>query len=95
VIVLSSAERLPLRLAAQVAAALERQALGLIALDGGLNDEEQCPRSLTTRLAMHIDLRAVARGQLSGSDFAAADIERGRARLAAVTMDDEALRAPR
>lgn len=107
VIVLSQAERLGQPLAARIAATLDRRTVssvrgamrselparfGVIALDSGVADEH-CPAALSERLAVHLDLRGLA---LDDQDIAADErdgMDAARARLRAVHVDADALRA--
>ena len=99
VILLSGAERLPARSAALVAAALEgapqrgQSGFGLVALDGGVDAEEQCPRTLAERLALHIDLREVPGRALQAAPFRHAAIARARKRYGSVRAEADAVRA--
>ena len=80
VLLLSTAERLPGRLAAQFAAALDTQAVtsrragqplpqatrfAVVALDTAQGEEEGCAPVLRERLAIHLDLRGVTEQELS------------------------------
>ncbi len=80
-LVLSMAERVLADTAAQIGAALDNGSVrlerdgfgathlarfGLIALDEGLDHEEAPPEALLDRLAIHLDLKAVALGDIVG-----------------------------
>jgi len=94
VIALSSAERLPARLAVPLAAALDRREVALVALDGSLGEDEPCARVLADRLGLAIDLRECDERQLQlmSDEFDAGDVQRARRRLGEVATDDESLR---
>ena len=94
VIALGSAERLPVRLAAALAAALDRREVALVALDGSLGEDEPCARVLADRLGLAIDLRDCDERQLQLMDgeYDADDVQRARQRLREVATDDESLR---
>jgi len=108
VILMSMAERVPARLAAVVAAALDsgsvagagaaREGLhparfGLVALDSGQGEDEHCPVVLAERLALHIDLHGVHPDDLANSPVDRATLARARSRLAAIRSDAVAISA--
>jgi magnesium chelatase subunit D len=106
VILMSMAERVPARLAAVVAGALDSHSVagaagqdaqparfGLVALDSGRGDEEHCPLVLVERLALHIDLHGVHPDDLLGAPIDRAALTRARSRLGAIQVDAEAITA--
>jgi magnesium chelatase subunit D len=104
VILMSMAERVPARLAALVAAALDSHSIaapgavlparfGLVALDSGHDDTEHCPAVLSERLAMHIDLHDVDPDELADPLIDRSGIARARARLARISADPAAIGA--
>jgi magnesium chelatase subunit D len=108
VVLMSMAERVPARLAALVAAALDSHSVaavgagrqgahparfGLVALDSGQGEEERCPGLLSERLALHIDLHGVDADDLVSSPIDRAAIARARCRVGVVTIDAAALGA--
>jgi magnesium chelatase subunit D len=108
VILMSMAERVPARMAAVVAAALDsgsvagagagREAphparFGLVALDSGLGEDEHCPAVLAERLALHIDLHGVHPDDLANPPVDRAALARARSHLAATRIDAAAITA--
>jgi len=106
VILMSMAERVPARLAAVVAGALDSHSVagaagqdaqparfGLVALDSGRGDEEHCPLVLAERLALHIDLHGVHPDDLLSTPIDRAALTRARSRLGAIQVDAEAITA--
>ncbi|CAN5753986.1 magnesium chelatase subunit D [soil metagenome] len=106
VVLLAMAERLPVGLAARVAAVLDTQEvavqrdglalrrparLGVIALDEGASDDEQAPAALLDRLAFQLRLDEAAGGE--AVDWRRADIEQARALLPRVTAGDGIVQA--
>ena len=107
-VVIPMAERLPLRLAALLAATLDTGAVtieregfatraatrfGVLAFDESIEDEEQPPTILAERLAFHIDIDDVPSDEIVDVGASAADIAAARARLAAVVLPDPILDA--
>lgn len=86
------AERIEPRVAAQIAMALDApEGCGFLflALDGGQDVEESCPRVLTERLAVHLDLRSVP---AEGIEIGEADrrrVELARSRCDGVRVSGE------
>jgi magnesium chelatase subunit D len=93
VILMSMAERVPARLAAVVAAALDSHSIaavgagrrsaqparfGLVALDGGQGEDERCPVLLSERLSMQIDLHGIDPEDLARAPLDRAAIARAR-----------------
>eukprot|EP01035_Chromulina_nebulosa_P017453 gene17453-23005_t len=83
ILIMAMAERISAATAAKIAmvmdrgmAATERDGItvlnparfGVVALDEGLDEDEQPPRALTERLALIVDLRTVSHRDLMGSD---------------------------
>ena len=108
VILMSMAERVPARLAAVVAAALDSGSVagggaaherlhparfGLVALDSGQGEDEHCPAVLAERLALHVDLHAVHPDDLASSPVDRAALALARSRLAAIRIDAAAITA--
>jgi magnesium chelatase subunit D len=109
-LVLGMAERVPAHMAAQLCAVLdthevrlEREGLtqrhparlALVALDEGLEDDEQLPAALLDRLAFQLPLetRQANLGAEPSSAWSAADIARARHQLAQVSLPDRLLEA--
>ncbi|WP_420346276.1 hypothetical protein [Pelagibius sp.] len=95
-LILASAERLSAATAARLTATLDRGMVaverdgttarhrtrfGIVALDEGLDDSEAVPPALADRLALHIDLNGLRRGDSPQSVFAPEEIARARRRL--------------
>jgi magnesium chelatase subunit D len=108
VILMSMAERVPARMAAVVAAALDSGTVadagsvraaahparfGLVALDSGQGEDEHCPTVLAERLALHIDLRGVHPDDLAQLPVDRLALALARARLAAIRGDAAAITA--
>lgn len=108
VIALAMAERLPSWTAAQIAAALdageamlERDGFtrrtparfGVIALDEGIDADEQPPAVLLERLAFRVDLTGLTRAEPPAPSVTAQEIASARGRLAAVRVDEEIIEA--
>jgi magnesium chelatase subunit D len=106
VILMSMAERVPARLAAVVAAALDSHSVagaarqdtrparfGLVALDSGQADEEHCPLVLAERLALHIDLHGVHPDDLLSAPIDRAALARARSHLGTIQVDAAAITA--
>jgi magnesium chelatase subunit D len=104
---LAMAERVPVGVAARLAAVLDTQEvvaerdglairhsarLGLVALDEGLSDEEQMPAALLDRMAFHLDLNARAPAQ-DIPDWQPEEIVQARALLAQVRVSDDIVQA--
>lgn len=109
-LVLAMAERVPAHMAAHLCAALdthevrlEREGLtqrhpahlALVALDEGMEDDEQLPAALLDRLAFHMPLDTHAGGDASPEQQAwqPSDITAARQRLAQVQVPDRILEA--
>lgn len=109
-LVLAMAERVPAHMAAHLCAALdthevrlEREGLtqrhpahlALVALDEGVEDDEQLPAALLDRLAFHLPLDTHAGGDASPAQEAwqPSDITAARQRLAQVQVPDRILEA--
>ncbi len=109
-LVLAMAERVPAHMAAHLCAALdthevrlEREGLtqrhpahlALVALDEGVEDDEQLPAALLDRLAFHLPLDTHAGGDASPEQEAwqPSDITAARQRLAQVQVPDRILEA--
>lgn len=99
VLVLASAERIEPAMAARLTAAMDRGFVaparnasgqpcnanfGVVALDESLADEEGVTPALADRLALHVDLGAVARHEKLQPAFGSADVAKARQRLGAV-----------
>jgi magnesium chelatase subunit D len=108
VVIAPMAERIEPGLAARLAGVLdrgevrvEREGFGetlparvaLVALDEGCDEDERVPAALAERLALRIDLQAVALGQAIEPAPDAADLAVPRAMLPRVSCPDEVLRA--
>ena len=102
VVLLAMAERLSVSTAAHIASAIDTQELvaerhgigarsasriGVVALDEGLDDDEQVPARLRERLAFHLRLSDEA----SDAPFTREDVAAARERLAHVRMADEVI----
>jgi len=107
-LLLIMAERMPARSAARVCAVLdageavlerdgfarrEPARLGVVALDEGLEPDEQPPQALLERLALHLDLSALPAGGLAAPCATRAEVEAARARLGAVAAGAQMLEA--
>jgi len=109
-LVLGMAERVPAHMSAQLCAVLdthevrlEREGLtqrhpariALVALDEGLEDDEQLPAALLDRLAFQLPLetRVALEGAEPATDWSAADTARARHSLAQVSLPDRLLQA--
>jgi magnesium chelatase subunit D len=107
-VLLAMAERVTSGTAARIAAALDWHEVatardgiaridptrvGVIAFDEGLDAEERPPSALLERLAMHVRLESLALRDLSPAPYSADDIRAARARLPAISVDDEILGA--
>lgn len=107
-LILPMAERIEPRVAAAIASALdlgevvvEREGFtqrtatrfAVIALDESLADEPPTPGVLRERLAFDIDLEGMQISDMARSPFAASDLVSARARLARVSVDDDAISA--
>lgn len=106
VLVLAMAERVEPATAATLSQALDRgrvrverdglsaevaAAVGIVALDEGIEAEEQVPEVLAERLAFTIDLDPVQLGDLIADPGSRPEIEAARARLDAVELPDDML----
>jgi magnesium chelatase subunit D len=107
VILVAMAERLPVMIAAHLAAALdakmiatERDGLsarlpariGIVALDEGIAEDERPPAALLDRLAFHVELGAKATLDRSGARIDRLAIEGARTLLPKVRISEEILR---
>ncbi|UEM01389.1 magnesium chelatase subunit D [Skermanella rosea] len=107
VVLLAMAERLPPAMAARLAAVLDRGEVrlerdgfarsldarfGLVALDEG-DADEQPAAVLTERLAFHLDLGAIAIGQVGTPYRSAADIAEARRRIGQVAASGAVVEA--
>jgi len=105
-IILSMAERMERDVAARICAAMDcgevhverngfsRHLAGrfsVIALDEGLGEDELVNFELASRLAFHVDLRALSHDQLDDSPVSQELLEQARALLPKVTVSDEML----
>lgn len=101
------AERLPARLVARLGAVLDQRTvvvqrdgiaqrqstvIGVIALDEGIEFDEQAPAALRDRLAFHVDLAATRVVEAAGSQFSPAEIAAARRRLPLARVGEEILR---
>jgi magnesium chelatase subunit D len=113
ILLMAMAERMSALTAAKIAmvmdrgmAATERDGItllnparfGAVALDEGLDDEEQPPRALTERLALVIDLRTLSHRDITGSDnhstaYDQESVMAAQLRLASVTTSDAIMTA--
>jgi magnesium chelatase subunit D len=108
VILMSMAERIPVRMAALLAAALDHRSVvasarapaaaaaprfGLVALDSGQGEDERCPAVLSERLALQVDLNGVDADDLVAPGLGRAAVALARSRIAAVQVDAGALAA--
>jgi magnesium chelatase subunit D len=112
VVLVAMAERLPAATAAQLAAVLDRgevvlerdgialrqpARLGVVALDEGIDADEQLAPALADRLALHIDLTDISPRDAfevdAGVVDGAADIARARRLLPAVVLPEPLLQA--
>lgn len=108
VVVLAMAERLSAGAAARLAAVLDAQEvvieregmavrkparIGMVALDESLADDESVALTLTDRLAFDLDFSGRPDADDPPVDWQALEVEQGRARLATVTVSDEAVEA--
>ncbi len=106
VVLIAMAERLPPATAARIASAMDRGGVqierdgvtlsqatrfGVVAFDESLPDDDPVPPALVDRLALRLDLRAVA--PRYALDFQDADISAARACWPRVTADDEVVQA--
>lgn len=107
VVFISMAERLPAALAARLGAVLDQRAvilqrdgieqrqstvIGVIALDEGIEFDEQAPAALRDRLAFHVDLTGTRVGEAAGSSFSPSEIAAARRRLPRVRIGGEIVR---
>lgn len=107
VALLAMAERVPAGVAARLAAVMDTREvvaerdglaireparLGLVALDEGLDDDEQMPAALLDRMAFHLNLNARAEPQ-EVPDWQREEILEGRALLPQVRVSDEIVQA--
>ena len=103
-VLLAMAERVTGATAARLAAVLDRgevlmardglslrqpARIGLVALDEGLDDDEQAPAALADRLAFHLALDELPARAPEGPALTAADIAAARARLPQVASGDD------
>ncbi len=110
VLLLSMAERVPAGVAARVAqamdsgeVAIERDGLrersparfGVVALDEGLQDDDDVPAALCDRMAFDIDLRTISPrvAEANAAMINCADIDSARERLASTDAPDELVEA--
>jgi magnesium chelatase subunit D len=107
VILMSMAERVPVRVAALLAAALDQRRagggahapagaaprFGLVALDSGQGEDECCPAVLSERLALQLDLHDIDADELLTPTIERADVARARSRVATVAAGAGALAA--
>ncbi len=102
VVTVAMAERLAANVTSNLCAALDRGeisleregitanvscALGVLALDEGI-DDERAPAALRDRLAFHVDLNGLDSREISDLEPAAARIANARARLSRVTVGE-------
>ena len=66
--------------------------IGVIALDEGIEFDEQAPAALRDRLAFHVDLTATRVVEAAGSQFSPAEIAAARRRLPLARVGEEILR---
>ncbi|WP_299399008.1 magnesium chelatase subunit D [Pelagibius sp.] len=99
-LILASAERLSAATAARLTATVDRGMVaverdgttarhsarfGIVALDESLDDSEAVPPALADRLALHIDLNGLRRGESPETVFTPEEIAQARKRLRTVT----------
>lgn len=108
IILLAMAERLSLETAARLNSVLDSGELmlerdgftlrsqvrvGMIALDEGMNADENPPAALLDRFAFQLDLNAMSVRELTPALYSADQIAAARLRLARVRVSDEAIEA--
>jgi magnesium chelatase subunit D len=108
VVLLAMAERVPAATAARLCATLDSgevlaerdgmglrstAAIGLVALDEGVTEDERPAAALLDRLAFLVDLTSVSLGEAASYQGQAASIESARDALPLVTLPDDALAA--
>lgn len=107
-VVATMAERLEPTITAHLAVALDRGSIvlerdglsdrlparfGVVALDEGADADERAPAALRERLALHLELDAVALAELGPPAHSAAQIAKARAALASIRPGGEAIEA--
>ncbi len=108
VVVIATAERTGVGMAARIGAALDagevfverdgialrmQTRIGVVALDEAMADDEAPPAALLDRLAFHLDLSTIRMEQATRPAITATIVAGARARLAAVTVDDNIIKA--
>ena len=108
VLLVTMAERMPTRMAARLAAAMDTGAVvverdgfglrsaaafGIVALDEGIGEHETPPAALLDRLTFRVDLEDVSLRDVTPPVYDAAHVQAGRALLPAVAIPDDLLEA--
>ncbi len=91
-LMLTMAERCPPGLAARLAQALDAgRSQALLLLDEGCDEEESAPKTLTERLAFHVDLDGLRAVDLTEMALGPDDIADARRRLPDIAVSDDML----